>query len=487
MTSLRKKDAKKINFSKKVKDRIYKSYTKVKDLIFRPEIEVKGKEPSKSYSFDKKFFPLYTLFLLYSFVLIWGINSPNNIVIRYLTFGNTFAFSLSIVFLILSLSILYSNNKMRVFMFEKYTYIKQPILYISVVALYYFLLDNVFPHINYVNFLLGLSLIWIVLLSSRYYIYSRKFATKIEARFISKYSIIRYGIALIVPLFILAILTTVGVAYRTLLVFISLIFFAPLAPIQAVQLYNLEMRLIMPAIYFSLVMTFVFIIFEFVSTRRRAKTKRVGTFDNFTFSLIVFFIFFFQIFQISIYLLLRPEFIDAIKATVGTGSATVSYVFLFEFIFSSIILYRIILKLGRSYGWRVLFFKKDGLILFFLGCVLAQTLSRYSLANQVSNQDITIVGQFLLSDKFLISIIMIVFLGITLLIYYIKPHETSMFMRLQKETVNEEEKSMDIIHKLMQSEFIRRGESYPLEILEREMIKSTKLSKSVIYSLIKIS
>ncbi|TFF89032.1 MAG: hypothetical protein EU550_00005 [Promethearchaeota archaeon] len=240
----------------------------------------------------------------------------------------------------------------------------------------------------------------------------------------------------------------------------------------------------MPVIYFSVVMTFVFIIFEFVSTRRKAETKRAGTFDNFTFSLIVFFIFFFQIFQMSIYLILQPEFIDAIKATVGTGSSTISFIFLFEFVFSSIFLFRIILKLGRSYGWRVLFFKKDGLILFFLGCVLAQTLSRYSLATDVFNQDITFVGEFLLADKLLISIIMIIFLGLTLLIYYLKPHETSMFMRLQKETVSEEDKAMDIIHKLIQSEYIRRGESYPLEIIERELIKSTKLSKAIIYSLI---
>ncbi|TFF87216.1 MAG: hypothetical protein EU550_03670, partial [Promethearchaeota archaeon] len=407
MSSTQKKYKKKPKVIKNVIGSIQKVYNNLKDFIFRPEITVKGEEPSKSYSFEKKFIPLYGIFLFYSFILILGINSPNNPFVQLVTFGNTFAFSMAVVSLVLTLSLLYSNDKFRVFIFEKYTYIKQPILYLGILILYFYLLSLVSLQLNFISFLLSLSLIWIILLGSRFFIYSRKFATKIEARFIAKYSIIRYGVALIIPLFILAVLAITGVFYRTFLVFISLIFFGPFAPLEAQQLYDLQMRLIMPVIYFSLVMTFVFIIFEFVSTRRKAETKRSGTFDNFTFSLIVFFIFFFQIFQMSIYLILQPEFIDAIKATVGTGSSTISFIFLFEFVFSSIFLFRIILKLGRSYGWRVLFFKKDGLILFFLGCVLAQTLSRYSLAIDVFNQDITFVGEFLLADKLLISIIMI--------------------------------------------------------------------------------
>ena len=79
---------------------------------------------------------------------------------------------------------------------------------------------------------------------------------------------------------------------------------------------------------------------------------------------------------------------------------------------------------------------------------------------------------------------MIIFLGSTLLFYYLKPHETSMFIRLQKETVNQEEKSMDIVYKLIRSEYIRRGESYPLEILDRELIRATRLSKRSVYFLV---
>jgi hypothetical protein len=59
-----------------------------------------------------------------------------------------------------------------------------------------------------------------------------------------------------------------------------------------------------------------------------------------------------------------------------------------------------------------------------------------------------------------------------------------MFIRLQKETINQEGESMDIIYKLIRSEYLRRGEGYPLEILDRELIRATRLSKNNIYSLV---
>lgn len=79
---------------------------------------------------------------------------------------------------------------------------------------------------------------------------------------------------------------------------------------------------------------------------------------------------------------------------------------------------------------------------------------------------------------------MIFLLGSTLLVYYIKPHETSMFMRLQKEIVYDEEKNIEKIYKIIRNEYIRRGEAFPIEILERELIKATQLSKSNVHSLV---
>ncbi|MHA1349373.1 MAG: hypothetical protein ACTSPZ_00890, partial [Promethearchaeota archaeon] len=430
----------------KIKDSLQKNVRKV----FIQELYVEGKEPPKSYFAERKFFGLYAIFLIYSysFLVLIGINFPGTY-LNILTFGNPFVFGNALVAFFLVLSILYSVDKIRIFFFEKHTAIKQVILYVGIISSFFILFLFIYDiNTNLISYLLGLSTIWLVLLSFRFYMYSRKFATKIEAKFIAKYSVFRRFLASIAPYFILGVLVVIALFYRGLLVYISLDFFGPFAPSEAVRVYELEMRLIMPLIYFSLILTLLFIIFEFVFTRRRAETKRAGLFDNYTFSLIVLFIFFFQVFQLSLFLILNPVTITALKASVGANSSTIWFIFIIEFAVSIFFLYRIIKKLGRSIEWKLLIFKRDGLILLILGCVLSQTLTRYALQTQVPNQIITPLGQFFMADKYIISILMIIFLGSTLLLYYLKPHETSMFIRLQKETVDQEEQSMDIIYKL---------------------------------------
>jgi len=454
----------------------------LKKIVFK-EIYVEGKEPPKSFAFKKNFLAIYLIFLLYSFILLLAINFPDNIILYFLTFGNPFVFGNALIALFLCLSVLFSNDKIRLFIFEEHTVIKQSILYIGLTTLFYFIFLEL-ANFNLMSYLLGLATFWLVLLSVRFYMYSRKFATKIEARFIEKYSFLRRIGAFITPYFILGVLVFLALIYRGFLVFISLDVFGLYDPSAAINVYNIQMQLIMPLIYFSLILTMLFIIFEFVFTRKKAETRRAGLYDNYTFSLIVLFIFFFQILQVTIFLFLSPETILALKATVGTTGSPVTYIFIFEFFISMFFLYRIIKKFGKSIGWQLFFFKRDGLIILILGCVFAQTLSRYSLQTQIQNQSITLIGNFFMADKYVVSIIMIIFLGLTLLIYYLKPQETSMFIRLQKETINREEESMDIVYKLIKSEYIRRGKAYPIEILERELIKATKLPKNEIYSLI---
>ncbi len=474
----------------KMKAREYLSQSKKKlkrlsDKILYQEITTDSQEPPKFYSYGRKFIGLYVFFLFYSFIILFAINYPRHPFVLFLTMQNPFAFGNAIIGLYLSLSILYSIDQVRNFMFEKNTVIKQIALYGALISGYFFLFSYItFSGANIMSYLLGLSTVWLILLGTRFYMYSRKFATKIEARFITKFTVTRSAVAFTTPYFILAVLVILALFYRSLLVFLSLDFFAIAAPIEAVTVYLLEMRLVMPLIYFSLILTLLFILFEFIFTRRKAETKRAGLYDNFTFSLIVLFIFFFQLLQVSIYLIMREETISAIKTTVGATSATVTYIFIFEFIISMFFLYRIVKKLGLSIGWRLLIFKKDGLILLILGCVFAQTLSRYALQNQIPYQGITEIGLIFMSDKYLVSIIIIIFLGITLLIYYLKPHETSMFIRLQKETVSEKEQDSDIVLKLIRSEYIRRGEAFPIDILERELIKATRLPKQRIYAII---
>ena len=482
------------NFTSKQKNKliVFKSKTKTElqgfygKIVHQEVYGIDGKEPPKSYSFEKKFFGLYTIFIAYSFILIWAINDPDNNLSKILMFGNPFAFSNAIVLFFIVLSFIFSVDKIRVFIFEKKTVLKQILLYISLLAVLYILFLYISTSVNFMTYLLSLSMIWLILLSSRFYIYSRKFSTKIEAQFIKKYSRFRFSLAAIIPFFILGILVIISLFYRSFLVFLSLDLFGENDPVSAVEIYKLEMTVIMPLIYFSLVMTLVFIIFEFVSTRRRAETKRAGTFDNFTFSLIVLFIFFFQILQISIFLFMQPETVTAFKKVFpGAPGSAITYIFALEFAISIYFLYRIIKKTGKTLGWRILFFKKDGLILLVLACVFAQTFTRFTMASQIANQGISKgVAKVLMADKYIISILMIFFLGTTLLIYYIKPHETSMFMRLQKETMGAEDESMDRIYKIIRSEYLRRGEAYPLEILERDLIKATQLSKGNVYSLV---
>jgi len=468
-----------------------KPITKIKDTlqlivrkIFIQELYVEGKEPQKSYCFERKFVGLYAIFAFYSLLILFGINFPGSY-LNILTFGNPFVFCNALVFFFLALSLLYSVDKIRVFIFEKYTAIKQIVLYIGMITCFYLISLFMYSiNLNIISYLLALSTVWLVLLSTRFFMYSRKFATKIEARFITKYSAFRGFLAFIAPYLILGVLVLISLFYRGLLVFISLDFFGPFAPAEAVGVYVLEMRLIMPLIYFSLILTLLFIIFEYVFTRRRAETRRAGLFDNYTFSLIVLFIFFFQVFQLTMFLVLNPATITALKATVGDTSATIWFMFIIEFAFSMYFLYRIVKKLGHSLEWRLFIFKRDGLILLILSCVFAQTLTRFALQTQIPNQEITLLGQFFMADKYIVSLVMIIFLGSTLLFYYLKPHETSMFIRLHKETVGQEEKSMDIIYQLLRSEYIRRVKAYPLEILDRELIRATKLPKNKVYSLV---
>ncbi|MFW9951300.1 MAG: hypothetical protein ACFFKA_14365 [Candidatus Thorarchaeota archaeon] len=469
--------------------------TNVKDLIKRTfrklfinELPVDGEKAPKTYAYGKKFYGIYLLFLLSSFILIFAINFPqiylNNELIKNIFFviGN------GIITLFLVLSFLFSNSKVREFIFEGKTVIKQLVLYSGIFIGFFILFLYIFlAQLNLSSYLLALSTIWLILLSTRFYMYSRKYATKIETRLIKKYSFLRRVGAFITPYFILTVLVFIALLYRAFLVFISLDFFAQFAQAEAVDVYKIEMKLVMPLIYFSLILTLLFIIFEFVFTRRKAETRRAGLFDNYTFSLIIFFIFFFQILQVTMFLMLNNATMSALKASFGaTGSgALYSWIIvLVEFGFSMFFLYRIIKKLGRSIGWRLFVFKEDGLILLILGCVLSQTLTRFAFLGDITSQTISNIGQFFMADKYVVSIIMIIFLGVTLLIYYIKPHETSMFIRLQKETVSKEQDNIEIVYNLIRNEYIRRGESYPIEILERELIKATHLPKSEIYSLI---
>jgi hypothetical protein len=174
-----------------IKKRMKSGLGKVKNRILYQEVWVKGKEPPKFYSFEKKFRGLYAIFLFYSFVLIWGLSIPQNessiIILNMLTFGNPFTFGVTILLFFVSLSFLLSIDKLRVFLFEGKHILKQALFYIGLIAgIYIFLLFFVGTNINFTTILLLLSMVWLFLLSSRFYMNARKFSTKIESNFIKK-------------------------------------------------------------------------------------------------------------------------------------------------------------------------------------------------------------------------------------------------------------------------------------------------------------
>lgn len=482
-----KNTKKKVNSLKK-KSKI--AYSDFKKWLVNKEVYVKGKEPPKSY-LGKKFYGLFILFIFYSFLIIFNINTGEDQVLQFqifqlLTFGNPFAFGIALVLFYLTISVLFSVDKFREFMFEKNTVIKQVSVFSGIIAGFFllFIYVDTSLQLNYMSFLLLLALAWLLLQSSRFYTYSRKFSTKIESKIVAKYSILRNFAIFLIPFIIVGFLVIISWYFRSFIVFFALDMLGPFNPSGAMDVYQIEMRRIMPLIYTSLIITITFIVLEFFLTRKRGETRRAGLFDNLTFSLIVFFIFFYQVYQVTLYTFLRPETTGALKDAFGGQSNVMGYMFIIEFLVSIVFLLRVLLKIGSTLGWRVLFFKKDGLIMFFIACVFAQTLSRFGVSANVPNQEIGGFSELLMHDRFLISIIMIILLGLTLLIYYIKPHETSLFMRIQKEIVKEEEKSMETILKILRNEFIRRGEAFPIQDIELELIKTSKLSKGIVYSLI---
>ena len=105
------------DISSKAKNQLSVFYS---DKIIHQEVYVDGKEP-KSYSFHKKFWGLYGIFIVYSLLLISAINFPDSTWINILMLGNPFVFSNAIVTFFLALSILLSIDKLRIFIFEKKT------------------------------------------------------------------------------------------------------------------------------------------------------------------------------------------------------------------------------------------------------------------------------------------------------------------------------------------------------------------------------
>jgi hypothetical protein len=329
-----------------------------------------------------------------------------------------------------------------------------------------------------------LAMFWLIFQGTRLYVGARGFSTRLESKFLSRYSSLRYALVIIIPFTILIFLTTAVWAYRYFLVMLTLDLIALFVPVDGLRMYSLEMTIILPFLYISLITIFMLILVEFVLTRRKSDNRRAGAFDNFAYSLIVFFMFFYLLYQVSLYLFLNKDTIEALK-NIGGGSTGTSYLFLVEFLVSMMFLFRAISKVGKSFGWNVLFLNQDAMVMGFLATVMSQTTSRVALFSEIPSQQLGVLTNLLTMDHLIIPILIMAFLGITILVYYIKPQEMSMFMRIAKVAVDEEDKALDIILKFLKREFIRRGAKFPLSEVEQQIYQITNLPKGLAISLVK--
>ena len=136
-------------FSSKAKNQMSEIYS---TKIAHQEIYIQGEEP-KSYSFKRRFYGLYVIFIVYSLLLIIDINVPGSYWINILMLGNPFAFSNAIVAFFLVLSFLLSIDRVRIFIFEEKTVIKQLLIYGSIIAVLYLLFLYIGTNINFLTYL----------------------------------------------------------------------------------------------------------------------------------------------------------------------------------------------------------------------------------------------------------------------------------------------------------------------------------------------
>ena len=431
----------------------------------------------------KKFAFLITLFLLYSFILI---SNWDNKIFQIITINDPYALSVSLVFTLFMFAIFFLNTKFKQFFFGKYSILKQIPFFFGLLYGSFFLWRYLIGlGWNMLPTLLILAMLWLIIQGVRVYDTSRKFASKMEALSLKRYSPVVNLLIAAVPFIILTILTIGVWSYRYGLVWFTLdiINFLGGDPSKAVLMYSTEMNVILPFLYISLIVIFVLFAVELIMTRMRVENRRMGIFDNFAYSLIVFFMFLYLIYQISLYLVLHSNTQGALGSIAGAVSGT-SYFFYVEFFISMVFLFRGVRILGKSMGGNLLFFNKDSIVMIFLGAVTAQTASRIPIFSPVPSQDVGLFENLIIMDHLLIPALIMLFLGITILVYYIRPQKTSMFLRTHKGIVDSEDEKREIIYEFLKREFIRRGEPFPLTDVDKQLISLTGSNKTTIRNII---
>ena len=83
--------------------------------------------------------------------------------------------------------------------------------------------------------------------------------------------------------------------------------------------------------------------------------------------------------------------------------------------------------------------------MLLLGTIMAQTTSRLLLHSSESHGEISPFARALTLDYVILPFLILLFLGLTIMIYYLKPQETSMFMRRDTAVAAKEDNAIEIM------------------------------------------
>jgi len=440
----------------------------------------------------KRMIGILFFFLLYSFVFFVRIGIdivPDSFLdnlLWVLAFGDRepYILATAVTLTFIFLSLFCCNEKFLGWFFGKLYLLKHLIFIAGLTFGNYFLAQLLnSSSFELYSFLLILAMIWLIFQSNRIYSAARAGATKIEKRFSENYSPFLYFLAFIIPFIIIGSLFFLTWIIRYGTVRFTLDILARNDANRAFTIYSKEMNEIFPLVYFGLFLVAVFLIIQITLSRKKGSTKRAGVFDFFTFGLISFVMLLYAIYNIILYLYLDSEFLAAISDWLGSESSSSTF-FILEFLIAILFLLWIVYDIRKQFKKGVFFFTTDGLVFFLMAMILAQTTARLGLVTDNAGQ-VTALREFIQYDYIVLPYLILAFLGFSVLMYWIKPQQFSMFMHMNEAAIRKEDKSMDVILSFLKREFIRRGERL---VISNEIVNSlmqlTGLGKGIVMSLI---
>ena len=478
----------------------FKSNVQQKLILFRDNLlgrTKKQKSVDKASYIGKPMIGLFLFFGLYSFIFVYLLNFSESdstfiLILNYMTFRNPYQFGIALTFTFVDLALLFSNKKILAWIFGKKTAIKQILIVIFFIignfAIIYYL-DNIIGY-EYPLLLMG-STVWLIFQSIRLYSGSKQFAVKLEMRWTERYSPFRTFLARFTPYFIIGVLTFISIIFRYFIVIWTLDYIGIHAPDISVDLYKTEMQNIMPMIYVGLLFIFIFILMQSALTYKKGDTRKAGAFDSSTFAWITFVMFLYALYNVALYLFLNPNFLLGTNIVLNSGSSSSSSsgggLFLFEFFIALLFLIWIVADLSKTFQTGFVFLSKDGLVMFLISTIFAQTTARLGIYTE-GTLEIAHgwFAGFITYDHLVLPILIILFLGITIIAYWRKPQEMSMFLHIDQQSIKSEDEKLDTILKFLKREFIRRGDKYQLSgEVYTSLGKVTNLDSPSILNLIK--